>query len=190
MVKLRQTHPSTSNSRLKSRIPRQGRSGRSALSGAAVAVALFTLLIGATALAAGPREIVGLAIVQNDGSLLIKGQSIELYGIYLPETSRQCTARERPVRCAPRSTLALDFRVRGFVTCQPRGISDDGRIQAVCYVDRTGLSEGKDLAAYMLENGWALALPGAPFEYHAIERIAHAQRRGVWGTLVDEWRLP
>jgi endonuclease YncB( thermonuclease family) len=158
------------------------------VSGATVAIALVALLVGAAAFAAKPREIVGLAIVQDDGSLLIKGQSIELYGIYLPETERQCRQWERPVRCASRSTLALDFRVRGFVTCQPRGRAEDDRIQAVCYVDRTGLSSGEDLAAYLIQRGWALALPGAPFEYHAMERIAYAKGVGVWGTPVDTWR--
>lgn len=154
-------------------------------SGAALAGALAALLLGAPAFAAGAREIVGIPIVEDDGSLSIKGQTIELYGIYLPQTERQCRRWERPVRCAPRSALALDFRVRGFVSCEPRGRSEAGRIQAICHVDRTGLSPGEDLAAYLIQRGWALALPGAPFEYHAMERIARTKQLGVWGTAVD-----
>lgn len=146
---------------------------------------LAVLLVAAAGVAAGPREIVGLAIVQDDGSLLIKGESIELFGIYLPDTGRQCSTRQRPVRCAPRAVLALDFRVRGFVTCEPRGRSAEGKTQAVCHVDRTGLSPGEDLGAYLIQRGWALALPNAPFEYHAMERIARAKALGVWGTAVD-----
>ncbi len=159
------------------------RSNMRARSGVVLIGVLAALLGGAVA--AGPREIVGLAIVQDDGSLLIKEQSIELDGIYIPDTDRQCRSRERPVRCAPRAALALDFRVRGFVTCEPRGRSDAGRIRAVCHVDRTGLSPGEDLGAYLIQHGWALALPDAPFEYQAMERIARAKALGVWGTAVD-----
>ncbi|NCC27692.1 MAG: nuclease-like protein [Gammaproteobacteria bacterium] len=155
------------------------------MSGAALAGVIAALLLGAQAFAAGAREIVGIPIVEDDGSLTIKGQAIELYGIYLPQTERQCRRWERPVRCAPRSTLALDFRVRGFVSCEPRGRSETGRIQAICHVDRTGLNPGEDLAAYLIQRGWALALPGAPFEYHAMERIARTQQLGVWGTAAD-----
>jgi endonuclease YncB( thermonuclease family) len=147
--------------------------------------ALAALLVGPVASAAGQREIVGLAIVQDDGSLLIKEQPIELYGIYLPDTERQCRAWQRPVRCAPRAALALDFRVRGFVTCEVHGRSAAGRIRAICHVDRTGLKPGEDLGAYLIRHGWALALPDAPFEYQAMERIARAKGLGVWGTAVD-----
>jgi endonuclease YncB( thermonuclease family) len=152
--------------------------------------ALAGVLAGAVAVAAGPREIVGLAIVQDDGFLLIKGESIDLFGIYLPDAGRQCSTRQRPVRCASRAVLALDFRVRGFVTCEPRARSAEGKTQAVCYVDRTGLSPGEDLGAYLIQRGWALALPNAPFEYHAMERIARANARGVWGTAVDSVSPP
>ena len=41
------------------------------------------------------------------------------------------------------------------------------------------------MAAWLISEGWALALPDAPFEYVALERIAHAQQRGVWGFTVD-----
>lgn len=141
-------------------------------------------LLGAT-LTAEAREISGLASVQDDGSLQIKGQTIELYGIYLPPTERQCRAWTRPTRCASRAVLALDLRVRGFVTCATMGESAVGRLQAVCHVDRTRFDPGEDLAAHLIQQGWALAVPGAPFEYQALERIARARQLGVWGMQVD-----
>ena len=58
-------------------------------------------------------------------------------------------------------------------------------MQGVCYVNRGPFDEGEDLAAYLLERGWAVALPNAPFEYHALERIARHNARGVWGFTVD-----
>jgi len=38
----------------------------------------------------------------------------------------------------------------------------------------------------MLYHGWAVALPGASFEYLALERIARSREWGIWGTPVDQ----
>lgn len=63
-------------------------------------------------------------------------------------------------------------------------------MRAVCRVRSAGsaLAAPVDLAAWMLEHGWAVALPAAPPEYRALERIARARGRGVWGYQVDEVR--
>jgi hypothetical protein len=134
---------------------------------------------------AASDEFEGLAIVRDDGSLRIGARVVVLHGIYLAPTERQCRDWLRPVRCAPRGVLALDFKVRGFITCDPVGEDSEGRIHARCWVDRTGLDPGEDLGAYLIQQGWALALPNAPFEYHAMERIAHARGLGVWGWQAD-----
>ena len=44
------------------------------------------------------------------------------------------------------------------------------------------------LGAYLIGEGLALALPNAPFAYHAEEKIARANGRGVWGFQVDSIR--
>ncbi len=151
---------------------------------------LFPVLAGPSAPAAAAETIVGHAIVQDDGTLLIKNRTVALFGIYLAPTDRQCREWIRPVRCADRGVLALDFKVRGFVTCLPRGRDDEGAIHATCYVGRTGLDRGEDLGAYLIQQGWALALPNAPFEYQAMERIAESRGRGVWGYSVDSFSRP
>jgi endonuclease YncB( thermonuclease family) len=137
--------------------------------------------------AASARELVGHAIVQSDGSLLIKGNVVRLDGIYLPPTNRQCRDWIRPVRCDSRAVLALDFKVKGFIRCYPRSENADGSLNAVCFVNRSSFDRGEDLAAYLIERGWALALPAAPFEYHAIEKIAFSRKVGVWGYPVDSF---
>jgi hypothetical protein len=63
----------------------------------------------------------------------------------------------------------------------------DGSLSAICYVDRTSFDPGEDLAAYLIQRGWALALPNAPFEYHALEKIASTRELGVWGFPVDSF---
>ena len=145
-----------------------------------LAMALITLPPGAVG-----SDVHSYAFVQDDGSLLIRGKTYRLSGIYIPRTNYQCRTFETPVRCAPRAALALDFKIQGFVTCRKLGRNRDGSFDAVCYVDKTSFSEGEDLAAYMLRNGWAVALPHAPHEYHAMEKIARHNDRGVWGFQVD-----
>jgi endonuclease YncB( thermonuclease family) len=37
----------------------------------------------------------------------------------------------------------------------------------------------------MLRQGWAVALPDAPFEYAAMEKIARTKGIGIWGIPID-----
>lgn len=149
------------------------------------------LLILSLALACGTalsRELSSYALVQDDASLLIEGKRVHLYGIYVPDTGRHCRGNIRPVQCGSRAVLALEFRIQGFVKCQPQIRNADKSLNAICCVDRGPFDEGEDLAAYLLGRGWALALPNAPFEYPAMERIARHNHRGVWGLTVDSVR--
>ena len=142
----------------------------------------FVLAISITlgSMAAASPEIVSYAIVQDDGSLRVRGKTIRLFAVYIPPSGRICNDAIRPVRCAPRAALALDFRIGArFVHCTRAGAKPDGSIEAVCRVD------GEDLGAYLISRGLALARPGAPFEYAALERIARARRRGLWGFPAD-----
>lgn len=120
------------------------------------------------------------AFVQEDGSLRIKGDTYRLFGIYIPATGQQCRDFERPPTCNTHAALALDFKIgANFVKCEPRAHNDDGTITATCTVNDI------DLAAYLLERGWALALPDAPFEYHALEKIARNRGMGMWDLPVE-----
>ncbi|WP_295887994.1 nuclease-like protein [uncultured Thiohalocapsa sp.] len=145
---------------------------------------LLALLLPLTADSAD-FDFEGHAIVRDDGSLLIGNRVVHLFGIYLPETNRQCRRWISPVRCGERGVLALDFIVQGFIRCVERARNADGSLAATCWQGRTSFDPGIDLAAYLIERGWALALPNAPFEYHAMERIARARELGVWGWPVD-----
>jgi endonuclease YncB( thermonuclease family) len=150
--------------------------------------ALFATTVGTISLAVTASELHSYALVQDDASLLVRGKTVHLYGVHIPPTERKCRSNIRPVRCASRAALALDFKVQGFVHCFVRGANPDRSLNAVCYVDRSSFDEGVDLAAYLIEHGWALALPEAPFEYQALEKIARHNNRGVWGFSVDTAR--
>lgn len=140
------------------------------------------LLLGLFAAPVLAADISSYAIVEHDGTLRVDGRTIHLYGIHIPPTGESCRTNERPVRCSSRAALALEFKIQGFVRCSPRGRFDDGSIAAVCLADNV------DLSAYLLERGWALALPDAPFEYQALERIAQQRQLGVWGFPVEPTR--
>ncbi len=131
------------------------------------------------------REFSSYARVNEDGSLLVGNRKVHLYGIYLPPTGQTCKTFISPPVCGSRAAIALDFRIQGFVSCQQKSVNRDRSITAVCHVDRRHSREGEDLAAYLIRQGWALALPAAPFEYHALEKIARQQSAGVWGFTVD-----
>jgi endonuclease YncB( thermonuclease family) len=136
------------------------------------------------ALAAGPvpqaqaRDIVSYAQVQEDGSLKVSGQKIWLYGIFIPLNDRTCRTYQLPIKCGQRALLALDFKIgSSFVSCEKKAEREDGSIIALCRV------KGEDLSAWMLQEGWAVALPGAPFEYAVLEEIARQHYRGIWGII-------
>lgn len=145
-------------------------------------MAIFLSLLLAFFSAAVSADISSYAFVQHDGSLRVDGHTIRLYGVHIPPTGDACRTNERPVRCSSRAALALEFKISGFVRCAPRERQDDGSLTAVCFAD------GVDLGAYLLQRGWALALPDAPFEYIALERIARAHHVGVWGLPIEPTR--
>lgn len=144
-------------------------------------LACLLLLLGPVA-SLRASEISSYAIVQHDGTLRVDGKTIHLYGIHIPPTGETCRTDERPIRCSSRAALALEFKIQGFVHCSPQERFDDGSISAIC------LADDVDLSAYLLERGWALALPDAPFEYQALERIAQQRQLGVWGFPVEPRR--
>jgi endonuclease YncB( thermonuclease family) len=143
---------------------------------------LATLACGAGPAAA--EDFTSYALVREDGALLIQGRVVRLYGIYIPETGATCRTVFSPAECGTRAQLALEFKTGNyFVTCREVATLGDGSVSAVCWV------EGEDLAAYLINRGWALAAPGAPFEYTALERIAERRGLGVWGFQIDRFRF-
>ncbi len=144
-----------------------------------LSLTLALLLLGGSE--ANARIISGLGFVRDDGTLVVDNRRVHLWGIHIPLEDETCFAFMRPVRCGPRPVLALGMKVDGFVHCRTMATRADGSLEAQCTTDGAPFSEGEDLAAFLLRNGWALARPEAPFEYHALERIARHRNIGVWG---------
>jgi endonuclease YncB( thermonuclease family) len=125
-------------------------------------------------------EISSYAFVEEDATLKVSGEHIRLFGIYVPPTERTCYTFVRPPPCGSRGALALEFHIGvEFVHCEEKSRFADGSLSALCRV------RGEDLSAWLLQQGWAVALPDAPFEYAAVEKIARTRGLGVWGIPVD-----
>lgn len=152
---------------------RRGRLRRACLFAAAAGLLPLPLVSN------GVNELTSYAIIRDDASLEVAGRHLRLFGIHIPETGRICEHRIQPVRCGSRAARALRFKVRGFVSCRLGGKYSDGSIAAYC---RAG---NQDLGAYLVERGWAVALPEAPFPYRVSERIARHRGFGVWGVNAD-----
>jgi endonuclease YncB( thermonuclease family) len=131
------------------------------------------------------EEITSYAFINNDGTLRVSKKTIHLYGIHIPKTGQNCRTNQQPSVCGSRAALALEFKVKRFVRCEIIDENPNGSLTGWCRVNYSHFNEGEDLSAYLLERGWAVALPDAPVEYHALERIAQSRGIGVWGIPVD-----
>jgi endonuclease YncB( thermonuclease family) len=146
-----------------------------------LAGALFLAACLSYATPGSAREINSYALVNEDATLQISGQTVRLHGIHIPRTDRTCRTSRRPVICGSQAVLALEFRIDGFVRCELGERLQDGTVLGRCRVDASTFDEGEDLAAYLLERGWAVALPDAPIAYQTLEKIARSRGVGVWG---------
>lgn len=129
------------------------------------------------------------AFVNDDGTLRINRKTIHLYGIHIPATSMNCRTNQQPPVCGERAALALEFKIKSFVRCEVMNENPDGSLTGRCFANYSNFDEGEDLSAYLLERGWAVALPDAPVEYLALERIAQSRGIGVWGIAIDRPRI-
>jgi endonuclease YncB( thermonuclease family) len=161
-------------------------SAKSYLGHVAAVCGMVLLGLPLSPVGADAADLVGPARVENDASVSIHGRTVRLAGIYVPPTNRFCQTFMSPARCGSRAALALDFYIgTRFVYCDVLARSADGGAVGICWIAGRRLYERSDLAAWLITRGWALALPDAPFEYVALERIAQAQGRGVWSFTVD-----
>jgi endonuclease YncB( thermonuclease family) len=153
------------------------------------AVVAGALLLGGANVGAADRAVVdGLATVQQDGSLHVGGETVRLFGADIPGIEPTCRFVVRPPRCAARSMLVLDGLVTGFVRCEILRHGGGGP-EGVCTVaGRDLFGPREDLGAALILDGWALATPAAPEQYHALEAVARSREAGLWGDKIVNFR--
>lgn len=143
--------------------------------------ALVFLFLYDTAIPAA--DLSSYAFVNDDGTLRVRNQTVHLYGIIIPALDQGCAGAVSPVECAPRdAALALKFKVGvNFVDCAIKERQPDSSVTAVCTVN------DQDLAAWLIQQGWAAAAPNAPPEYDVLEKIARRRGVGMWAAQPGHW---
>ena len=145
------------------------------------ATLLFVFLVATAPVRA---ELSGAATVTDGDTLRLGAERVRLHGIDAPASKQTCRAGGKTWRCGAAATRALREHIAGrTVECAERDRDRYGRIVAVCSI------AGRDVNAWMVKQGWALAYRKYSTDYVSHERTAKAARRGVWrGEVVAPWR--
>lgn len=132
----------------------------------------------------GRRRVSGWARAIDGDSLEVNGAEVRLHGIDAPEYGQSCRLQGRRWPCGREAKQALASRIRGKrVACEVRDRDSYGRLVATCSI------AGRDLNAWMVEQGWAFAYRRYSRAYIDEEAGARAERRGVWmGEVVAPWK--
>ena len=91
------------------------------------------------ALPSAAYEVSCYAGINQDGTLQIKGKTIRLFGIYIPDTERTCSRNRQPPICGSRASVALEFKIDGFVRCDLHERHADNTYTGLCRVNAAGL---------------------------------------------------
>jgi len=129
----------------------------------------------------------GAAVVVDGDSLEIGKTRIRLEGIDAPELEQTCAdPKGQTWPCGRSASRAVRTHLQGHdVRCEPKGLDQFKRVLAVCF-----LSDGSDLNAWIVRQGWALAY-GYAQVYRPEQDEAQAANRGIWaGTFTPphDWR--
>jgi endonuclease YncB( thermonuclease family) len=132
-------------------------------------------------------DVTGTASVIDADTLEIHGTRIRLIGIDAPENGQLCYHPDSSSwRCGQKAALALsDYINRRPVECVGDKNDRYKRLLAVCYVDH------KDLNAWLVEEGWAVAYRRYSTVYVDQEEQAEANKKGIWSGDFEmpwEWR--
>ena len=151
--------------------------------GVAVAFLALTALVVMRVGGESGGTITGTARAADGDTLTLEGHRIRLLGFDAPELMQMCRRDGAEWRCgvAARSRMAEMLRA-GPITCRTQATDKYERWLARC----TG-ADGTDLGERMVREGLAVAYGG----YEGEERLAKAERKGLWGSQFDvpqEWR--
>ena len=128
-------------------------------------------------------DLSGWARVIDGDTIEVGGARVRLHGVDAPESGQSCLANGQRWPCGQRATRALDRHIGGrSVACEERDRDRYGRVVAVCR------HAGRDVNAWLVAQGWALAYRRYSGAYVDGEEAARAARRGVWrGEFVVPW---
>lgn len=141
-----------------------------------VVYALDSSLVFAGETFSGPLQM------SSVGLLLVDGDQVVLSDIQLPPILAMCSAGEHQWPCGKVAMAAL----KSFVGNKDVVCTNVGRIdhEAICFVD------GKDVALWMLIEGWAISENGVNRPYLTAGSEAANMRRGMWRSQGAMRKIP
>ncbi len=142
-----------------------------------LALAAFLLAMMTSIAHPARAEVTGTVDVVDADTLEMLGQTIKLHGIDAIERDQMClSGTGRPWPCGSDAAASLRSYIGSApLRCEP--ISNfAGAILAVCKLS------GRDVAGWVVQNGWALADRGTSFEYVPQEEQAKSIQAGIWGS--------
>lgn len=150
-------------------------------------VALFAVILSASVHPVSAKTIAGTASVIDGDTIEVHGERIRLSAIDAIESHQPCVLPGgRQWRCGRDAAIALsDLIGRAPVSCAVTDVDRYGRSVGVC------TSAGKDIGAWMVENGWALAYRRYGTEYVPAEARARKAGLGIWASEFEmpwDWR--
>lgn len=167
---------------------RRGRRGGKSAARKLLDLALALAVLAALTLAVdrfhfgAVETLSGNARISDGDSLVIDGRRIRLEGIDAPELEQTCTRQGATYPCGRLARDVLAELIGSHaVSCESRGNDRYGRVLARCE------AQGVDLAAAMVERGWAVAYGG----YESEEAAARRAESGLWAGSFErpqDWR--
>jgi len=130
--------------------------------------------------------ISGYAKVVTGSTLYVNGLNVKMYGIDAPDISQTCAdSHGRGYYCGREARSWLqDWLNNRDVTCHILGKVENGWATGTCFVENNKF----DVAAVVVNAGWAVAFTQNTDVYVEYERQAKANRRGLWaGTFYKPW---
>ncbi len=129
------------------------------------------------------QDVVGVATVIDGDTIEVHSTRIRLHGVDAPESRQLCTINDKPYRCGQQAALALDTLIsNSTLHCKGRKMDRYKRLIAVCYL------KDKDINAWLVENGWAIAYRQYSMDYVGQEDAAKAKKVGIWrGEFQAPW---
>jgi endonuclease YncB( thermonuclease family) len=155
---------------------------------------LLALVLGVAALLQGgmlpagarPMEVAGQAQVVDGDTLVIGEARIRLNGIDAPEARQSCERDGAPWACGAEAARARRDRLHArHIACVAEGQDRWRRTLARCF------DGDADIAAWMVQEGWAVAYTRYSWRYMPQELGARLAGRGIWSgrfEAPEDWR--
>jgi endonuclease YncB( thermonuclease family) len=141
---------------------------------------VFLALFCAAIPTAQAEDFSGVARAVDGDSLTVAGRRVRLFGIDAPEYRQTCRVGWSNWTCGSDAAAAMRAMVDGRnLTCAAVDRDVYGRTVANC---RLG---GVDLAAAMIDKGFAIALDNAPAAYVARQAVSKSGKAGIWASQFD-----